>query len=102
MRQPDDGVFLTELALHLVDAAHIVGRVPAGLVERIVDDHADRARLGLELDRRHPVGIADVVQEHLDDPAGATPGHLVERVERALVLEVQLCPEHFPDELAAG
>ena len=97
VRQPDDGVLLAQLALELVDAAHVVGGKAVAVVERVVHDHADRARVGLELHGRHSVRIADVIYQHLNAAGGAPPGHRRPGVERALVLEVQLGPEQFLD-----
>ena len=102
VRQPDDGVLFAELSADLVHPAHVVRGEAVGFVERVVDDHADRAGVCLEPPDRHPVRVVDVVHQHLDRAAGAPPGHGRAGLEGAFVFEVQLRPDQLPDDPAAG
>ena len=73
VRQPDERVLVPQQALDLVDAEHVVGRVAAFLVKRVVDDQPDGALVGLELLDGHPLLVADVAHQDLDGTLGALP-----------------------------
>ena len=97
VRQPDERVLVAELVLELVDAEHVVGGEAAALVERVVDDHPDRAGVGLE-PRGSASAPSSLTLSISTSTVRAVPRQVtvVLGLERALVLEVRAPPRAGP------